>query len=258
MGFFDWLKRKLMRKKLEETNDFERFKALESKNQSLQSLDQSLQALEPSIESLEQRFKALQSLESASKSGENFPVVEKKGEKLEVSKDSLELGLAAGYAAKSLKEIEYALSRIESLMPSKEWMENKVLSELHEIKNGLNSHEKASLERFKALESALQRLNEMSKTLPEPLKEKFQEEIQKIEKNLPLTPKMEKLLEIVKEKGEISYEDLAKELGISISALRGLLTLTLRRTSNIERVRKNGKGWVKYADHSSFFSNNGV
>ena len=57
---------------------------------------------------------------------------------------------------------------------------------------------------------------------------------------------------------EISYEDLAKELGISISALRGLLTLTLRRTSNIERVRKNGKGWVKYADHSSFFSNNGV
>ena len=174
--------------------------------------------------------------------------------KIEVEKDSLKLGLAAGFAAKSLREIENSLSRIESLMPTRDWIENRILSELQVIKDKIFSHDKSSLERFRALESALKRLNRLSETLPLPIKKEFKEELRKIEESLPLTPKMKELLEIIREKGEISYEDLAKELGISLSALRGLLTLTLRRTKQIERLKKKGKGWVRFVPYSSSLS----
>jgi len=39
---------------------------------------------------------------------------------------------------------------------------------------------------------------------------------------------------------------LATKLSISESALRGLLTLTIRRGAPIERVNTYGRGWVRY------------
>ena len=57
---------------------------------------------------------------------------------------------------------------------------------------------------------------------------------------------MDKLIEIVKNKGNLSYDELADDLNITRSALRGLLSNTLKRTSEIERFSKSGKGWVRY------------
>ncbi|MFQ6120579.1 MAG: hypothetical protein ACE5KE_11945, partial [Methanosarcinales archaeon] len=47
-------------------------------------------------------------------SGQSSPV-------LEVQKDSLQLGIAAGYTGRSLKGIESSLNRIEAQMPTKDW-----------------------------------------------------------------------------------------------------------------------------------------
>ena len=55
------------------------------------------------------------------------------------------------------------------------------------------------------------------------------------------------MLKILQEKGEISYSELSQMLGITESALRGLLSTMSKRLidQKIERFTKNGKGWVR-------------
>ena len=62
-------------------------------------------------------------------------------EYIRIQKDALELGLAAGYAGRSLHNIESTLERMESLMVTKDWMTGK----LDEI---TNSHESNEQKRF--------------------------------------------------------------------------------------------------------------
>ena len=233
MSVLKLLKRIFFRKKAEEEQaiegDSKRFEAL-------QSIEQRFESPIESIEALEQRFKALQSLTEK----ERLP------QKLEIERDSLQLGVVAGYAGKALKEIESSLQRLEEQVPTKEWLQLNLANRLDELIKTFQTHDFFVKEKMSSIESILLKLHELAEKIPQPYKEEIGTAIKEIEEKLPLTPRMEKLIEIVREEKEISYEELAKRLGISISALRGLLSITIRRTDQIERFCKNGKGWVRF------------
>ena len=171
---------------------------------------------------------------------------------VELQKESLQLGVAAGYTGRAIREIESSLTRIERGMASREWMsatfgnQQKTNQLLTEIKEILKIHDSNASKRFEAIEIALNRMILSAKTAPEPLKNSLISEIEAIRANLPLTPKMRRLLVVVKESGKISYDDLASRLNITRSALRGLLANTMKRTTEIERFSMAGKGWVRY------------
>jgi len=178
---------------------------------------------------------------------------QKLSEPIELQKESLQLGVAAGYTGRYIKEIEASLNRIETQMVSKDWFSSKfgdqstkTLETLKDIKNVLERHDSSALKRFEAIENALIRMNSVAKDVPEPIKQKLINEIESIKSNLPLTHKMSRLVEVVKESGKISYDELASRLGISRSALRGLLSNTMKRTNEIERYSVDNKGWVRY------------
>jgi DNA-binding transcriptional ArsR family regulator len=164
------------------------------------------------------------------------------------------LGIAAGYTGRSLREIESSLQRIESQMVTKDWFsiqfEDKtpeLLKELLEIKQLIKSHNENILKRLKIIDSALDQAYKTAEILPEPTKKALFDSLDKITRQLPLTPKMEAILLLVKEFGELSYEDIAKKLGgLSLSYVRGLLAEMSKRTNEIERFNKGNKGWVRY------------
>jgi hypothetical protein len=166
---------------------------------------------------------------------------------IELQKDSLELGMAAGYAGRSLKEIESSMIRIESLMASKEWFSTQFGPQLRAIYDSMQVHDEKTARKLEMIEFLLQSLEKTARKAPEPLKTELLEQIETLESQVRApTRKMQKLVEIVKARGEISYTDLATKLNISESALRGLLSNTVRRTASITRVSKDGKGFVKY------------
>lgn len=166
---------------------------------------------------------------------------------IELQKDSLELGMAAGYAGRSLKEIESSMNRIETMMASKEWFIDQFGPQLQAIYDSIRVHDGNTAKKLEMIEFLIQSLENTAKKAPEPLKTELLEQIETLESQV-LTPtrKMQKLAEVVKTHGEISYTDLAKELGISESALRGLLSNTVRRISSITRFSVDGKGFVKH------------
>lgn len=197
------------------------------------------------------RFKSLESLESARTYKKDYDTQTKLetpqlSRSVPIQKDSLELGFAAGYAGKTLKQIEYSLTRIEEQMASKDWFSSQFEDRTPELIQMIDQHEKNSQERFEAIQNRLDFLKETAKMAPEPIKTQLIEQIGSIEMQMPLTPKMKDLLGIVKETGEISYDDLSAKLNIGVSALRGLLSNMLKRTKDVERFEKDGKGWVKY------------
>jgi hypothetical protein len=157
-------------------------------------------------------------------------------------KDSFQLGLAAGYTGRSLKSIESSLTRVESQMPTKDWFSTQFEDKTPELIEILKKHEENEEKRFELLQNLLTsgRLSERSAELILPSSFPLGE--------LLLTHKMQILVSIVKESREISYKDLANRLGLTVSALRGLLSNTFIRTKNIERFRKDGKGWVRYVE----------
>lgn len=231
----------------------------ESENESIQSDSNRFNS---DLKRSNNRFKAI---ESAS----NFTNYEQKHDKeyenqgsstvtklshpLELQRESLQLGVAAGYTGKSLREIESSLSRIESQMPSKDWFTTNfednsqdILNLLTYVKNLLEKHDSSASNRLESIENALNRLSSTARTSPEPVRQKIVREIETIRSNLPLTSKMKQLVRIVQENGDISYENLASNLGISKSSLRGLLSNTIKRTDKISRHSVNGNGHVKY------------
>jgi len=166
---------------------------------------------------------------------------------IELQKDSLELGMAAGYAGRSLKEIETSISRIETFMVSKDWFTNQFGPQLRTIYDSIHVHDENTARKLEMIEFMIQSLEKTAKRAPEPFKTELLNQIETLESQIRTpTRKMQKLVELVKSRGELSYSELAAGLEISESALRGLLSNTVRRTNNIKRVSRDGKGFVKY------------
>jgi len=240
MGIIDKIRRLFKRKDKEEqsTKEIERFKALD---QALPSASKRLQALDRTSSSASERFRALQSASSAMESAEE----KQERTTFELQRDSLQLGLTAGLVGKTIKDIENTLYRIESQMVTKEWFTLQ-FRDLLEVIQRLKEHEEKEQERFQILLEAITSLKRLSTSLPTDLRKNLMEQVEKIESTLPLTPRMKQILEIVKQKTEISYEELSKILGISLSGLRGVLTEMRKRTDEIECFIKDGHGWIKY------------
>ncbi|MDI6806984.1 MAG: hypothetical protein QMD14_04205 [Candidatus Aenigmarchaeota archaeon] len=165
---------------------------------------------------------------------------------IELEKESLQLGIAAGYTSKSLREIESSLNRIESQMVTKDWFSFQFEDKTPEIIEILRKHEENEGKRFEIIQNLLISLQKTTEKAPEPIKSELSAQIHAIEAQMPLTPKMQELVSIVKGAKEISYTDLASKLAISEDALRGLLSVTVRRTNKIQRFEKDNKGWVRY------------
>jgi len=166
----------------------------------------------------------------------------------QIHQESLQLGLAAGYTGRFIKSIEQALSRIEYQMVTKDWFKNEFEDTTPELINLIKQHDKNVQQRFDSIQQTIDRMYQATGKAPEPLRSELIQEIRSIEKQIPLSPKMRELMNIVKEAGEISYADIASRLEISISGLRGLLSNTLKRTNKLKRFDRNGKGWIKYID----------
>lgn len=185
----------------------------------------------PSVELLEEN----PTFESIPQSPESTPS--------DTFKDTFQLGLVAGYTGRSIKSIESSLNRIENQMPTKDWFSSQFEDKTPELIETLKKHEENEQRRFELLKTLLP-----SHKPPEGTIELFQPSSLPIGE-LILTNKMQILVSIVRGNKEISYKDLANRLGITVSALRGLLSNTLIRTNMIERFRKDGKGWVRYIEN---------
>lgn len=218
--------------------------------EALQSASTALQSDAKALESASKRFEApYQALESA-KVLENLMNTQQDKQRIEPStielqKESLQLGVAAGYVGRSLKEIENSLLRIETQMVTKDWFNIELKEKISKLLEIAQQHEKDEEERFKALQSALNQLRVLAAQTQEPVKTEIFRQIETIESKLPLTSKMAEVLTILQEVKEISYKDLAHRLGVSVSSLRGLLTNMAKRTNEIERFSKDGQGWVR-------------
>lgn len=243
---------------------FDRIKKVFGKPTKEEAIQSALKRSDTDLKRSNNRFKALESAANLPIDSEKRKVLDeyyadegpaeltKLSQPVELQKESLQLGVAAGYTGRAIKEIEASLNRIEREMVSREWMsstfgdQNKTNQILSEIKQTLEKHDSSALKRFEAIEIALNRMILTAKNAPEPLKKELISEIEALRAQLPLTPKMSKLVATVKEAGKISYDDLATRLNISRSALRGLLANTMKRTTEIERFSVSGKGWVRY------------
>jgi len=193
------------------------------------------------------KIEMIQSQESINQSQINQSITKSPEEpsSIELEKDSLQLGIAAGYTGKFIKEIESSLNRIESQMVNKDWFISQ-FKDIPELINVMKQHEENDQKRFETIQNLLNSLQKTAEKAPEPIRTDLFKQIQTIESQLSPTPKMLDLLNITRELKEISYNDLANKLNITQSALRGLLSLTIRRTNKIRRFEKEGKGWVRF------------
>lgn len=170
---------------------------------------------------------------------------------IRLEKDSLKLGLAAGVAGRSIYDISTSLSRIESMMVTKDWLTaNDRTQQLYEIltslRSILESHDRHTLEKFESVEHFLDRLSSIAQKVPEPIQSELKTEIKSLELVIPLSPKMVEALGIVYEVGTISYKDLSTRLGYKdVSSLRSLLSHMLERTNKIEKFEKDGEKWIR-------------
>ncbi len=141
----------------------------------------------------------------------------------EIQKDSYELGLAAGYTGRSIKDIEASLARIEGQMVTRDWF----MVEFQKVDRRIEDIERA--------------LGIIKGALPA-----MEQQRAAILKRMPLTKRMEDLLKAVKDAGEISFADLALRMKMDISDLRSLLSVMTKRTNMVERYRVHRTGWIKY------------
>jgi tetrahydromethanopterin S-methyltransferase subunit G len=122
---------------------------------------------------------------------------------------------------KTLKNIEENLRRIENKidfnLPTKDWILANISSK-------------------QDFEKILERLAEINEKIGEKLGKQKSEII-------------EKIVKIVKERKEISYDELASLIGISRSYLRYILSTT--EIPNVGKTIKNKKGYLFYIDQSN-------
>jgi DNA-binding CsgD family transcriptional regulator len=210
------------------------------------SKDEALSIASNRNEAIQQRFQSLQSLQIAPPT-EQIP--EEKLPSIELQKDSIQLGIAAGYTGRTLREIESSLSRMESQVTTKEWFLSQCEDKTPELIHLFKIHEENEQKRFEAMQNILIALTKTAEKTPEPIRTELFQHINNIEQQLPLTPKMNEVLQISRETKEISYDDLALRLNIEVSALRGLLSNMLKRTNKLSRFEKDRKGWIRYKEN---------
>ncbi len=166
---------------------------------------------------------------------------------LSLERTSIELGLTAGYFGRSLKEIESTLKKIEDEMVSRDWFIYNLNEGFRKIAALIARHDESVNTKLSLIETLIKDLKNAAYSLPQPYRSEFISRIESVERKLPLTPRMRQVLKILQERGEISYSELSQMLGITESALRGLLSTMSKRLidQKIERFTKNGKGWVR-------------
>lgn len=230
-----------------------RFLRQKKKPESIESLDQSLQSLESS--------KGNDSIVSTPTSYYKEPYIPNVVQPtiqstvlkpVEIEQSSFKLGLASGYTGRSIRSIEDSLNRIESQMVTRDWFnvefEDKtpvLMDELSKLHEEMRIHDENEQKRLEIIQNILEKMKNIANIAPNEVKFNLLDQIKAVESQLPLTKKMEELISVVKIVGQISYDDLAIKLSISVSALRGLLSNMTQRTSKIERFIVDGKGWVR-------------
>ena len=150
-----------------------------------------------------------------------------------INKNSYDLGLAAGYTGRSIKDIESSMNRIELQMATKDWTELK-------MREQLERYDEILQQRLQKIEQALgimQTTISGGQQIPQQFISRF-----------PVTPRMEQIILAMKDLKEISYDDLAIRLDMNIDELRSLLSIMTKRTNVIERYRINGRGWLRYRE----------
>jgi len=160
---------------------------------------------------------------------------------IQLEKESLQLGVAAGYTGRFIRDIESSLSRMEAQMVTKDWFALK-------LDEAIKSHEKVIESRFQGIEATLSSLIRYFGSLPP---ETRLETLCETLKEMQLTNRMKYLINIVKDTKEVSYTELARRLNISEDALRGLLSRIVRRTNQIQRFERENKGWVRFISDSN-------
>lgn len=176
------------------------------------------------------RFKAIESDLKRKFEEQPTPIeTSQETQQLTLDRDSVQLGVAAGYTGRSIKSMEASLDRIESQMVSKDWFSIK-----------LEEERKFTQQLFDGLSKKLEFIQQMFFQGPG---RAYGEE--------RLSSKMAELISTVKEANEISYEDLAGRLNIQVPALRGLLSNILKRSDMIERFSIGNRGWVRYVGGDS-------
>lgn len=241
MRVIDWIKEKIKNlKKDSDTNDTHRYESIRIDTNRSASIHNDTNRYESSDSSIRigESLKPQDSIEDKNS--------------IKIEKDALKIGVAAGYLSRYLIDIDDSLKRIESLMASKEWFLINILPKLeqgavtlNEIKDIISKHEMNDEKRFEILYEAINKLKSIEYSLPENSRNIITETINSLKK-ASLTPKMEEILKIVKENGEISYAELAEKTNVSVDSLRGILSKMCKITDDIERFEKNGKGWVRY------------
>lgn len=218
-------------------NFFQRLLRQKSKAEPVQSLESGFESdLNQSIGSIKYSIGA---------NNTDFAEIPKTSPSIELQKDSLQLGVAAGYTGRALKEIESSLIRIESQMASKDWFTSQFEDRTPELIEAFKKHDENTQKRFDSIERLTGLMQRTAEKSPEPIKTELFGQIEAVKAELSPSIKMQKLISIVRESKEISYTDLAARLEISESALRGLLSNTIKRSGAVERFRKDGKGWVR-------------
>ncbi len=220
----------------------DRIKKMFFKEESIDSFNQS------SNQSINQSSQSIKSIESINQSPNQSFNQSFQSEKtsIELEKESLKLGMAAGFISKTLIHMEELLDKITTNFPDRAWISSELRSQLSILEQKLDEHERKSQERLNILINLIHSLKEISPYLPQTYRSKLQKIVQEAEPHL--TPKMQQLVETVKSRKEISYKELAVMLGISESALRGLLSLAIERGAPLQRFRIDGKGWVRYVE----------
>ncbi|MCD6482982.1 MAG: hypothetical protein J7K83_01795 [Candidatus Aenigmarchaeota archaeon] len=165
-------------------------------------------------------------------------------------KEEFKVGVATGYFLRSLKEIENILNRMEATQVTKDWFLANFEDKTPELMNTLRETNEKLEESFKRLEENVKRIESMLERLQALTSASSNargdyERLQALTSSEEFTEKEAKALEIIMERGEIGYEDLAKELEVSLSYTRALLSKIARNRPDIVRFKREGKGWVK-------------
>lgn len=157
---------------------------------------------------------------------------------IELEKESIQLGIAGGLTGRFIHDIDKTLNRIETIMPSKDWL-------TIQLNEQFSQHEQNEQRRFETMVNALNTLHSISIEAPEPVKTRLIEEIHTVESRLGLSKRMKELIQLLKYSGEASYSDLAKKMDLTESGFRSLLAMTLTRTSEIEKFERDNRKWLR-------------
>jgi predicted transcriptional regulator len=224
-----------------------------SDSQRFESMNQSIRSDLNRAESERIELNRFESMNQSIESPKSTIISSEKEEKpiISIDKESLKVGMAAGYISRSLISIEDGIERIEISMPSKEWITMNILPKIEQVQQAiynireiLMDHERNEEKRFEVLLEAINKLKTMAPSLPEPIKTEILSTVASL-KSATLTPKMQQILDILKERREISYQELAEKLGITTDGLRGILSRMVKVCDEIERFEKDGKGWIR-------------